>query len=214
MIIHYSRTGYNGDFTYTSVCGERVKTHQDTESSSINPELTNCEKCLKTKEYNIDLNDLKTHNPNITRRIYIESDILKADEFRNAQREAAGYVKKNGGEVTDRVFADVLDKAWHALDITWNAVKDADEIYATTSLMPIIGNSYTGAPVIFNGMCERAVKEDLRNKKVFILNSLDNIYWDMIDGKTFKKAFKHNELYMYDENYELAKVNVSKIKVK
>jgi len=212
MILHYSRTGYNGNFTYTSVCGEQVKTHQDTESSTIHPELANCEKCLKTKEHTIDLNDLKTHN--ITRRIYIESDILKADEFRSAQRHIANYVKDNGGEVTDRVFSEVLDRAWHDLDKTWASVKDADEIYATTSLMPIIGNSYTGAPVIFDGMCERAVKEDLRNKKVFILNSLDNIYWDMIDGKTFKKAFKHNELYMYDENNDLTKINVSKIKVK
>ena len=78
--------------------------------------------------------------------------------------------------------------------------------------MPLIGGSYTGAPVIFNGMCERAVKEDVVGKSVYILNQVDNIEWDMIDMKVMKKAFKDNELYMLDEELEIIKVDVSKIK--
>lgn len=48
--IHYSREGYNGDFTYTSVCGKQVKTHQDNESSSIYPnEASGCIESKKKK---------------------------------------------------------------------------------------------------------------------------------------------------------------------
>jgi len=110
----------------------------------------------------------------------------------------------------DRVFSKILDYAWHDLEATWDAVKNADEIYSTTSLMPLCGG-YSGAPVIFNGMCERAVKEKISGKKVFILNSLENIEWDSIDKKIMKKAFKNNDLYMYDEEHNLVKIDVKKI---
>jgi hypothetical protein len=106
-----------------------------------------------------------------------------------------------------------LDYAWHDLENTWAAVKISDEIYATSSLMPLTGGSYIGAPVIFNGMCERAVKENVTGKSVIILNTLENIEWGMIDMKIMKKAFKDNDLYMYDENYDnLVKVDIKKLK--
>lgn len=210
--IHYSRSGYNGNFTYTSVCGKTVKTHQDNEDSTIHPEESNCKACKKTKELLIDLADKIVTKEVIKRRIYIESDILQADEFRSAQRGIAAYVKENGLKCVDRVFSDVLDYAWHDLAKTWQAVKDADEIYATSSLVPLTGGSYTGAPVIFNGMCERALKENITGKSVFILNELKNIDWYMIKIDVMKKVFKDNDLYMYDENYDLIKVNVAKIK--
>ena len=43
-------------------------------------------------------------------------------------------------------------------------------------------------------------------------NTLSSIYWDMIDLKLMKKAFKKNHLYMYNDNHEFAKVDVTKIK--
>ncbi len=196
--IHYSRTGYNGDFTYTSVCGKKVKTHQDNEESTIHPEEANCKKCIKTVQYKTDLNDcVGKGDTTIKRRIFIESDILQADELRSAQGDVADFIEKEGLKYVDRVFSKVLDAAWHDLEKTWEAVKKADEIYATSSLMPLSGGSYMGAPVIFNGMMERAIK---------------NIYWDMIDMKLMKQAFKNNELYMYDDKYNLVKIDVSKIK--
>lgn len=208
--LHYTRTGYNGDYTYDSICGKKVKI----ESVTVSPDKVTCKKCLEHKKYKIDLKDLLGKgDETIKRRIFIESDILQADEFSGAQREAYDLAKENGLKCVDKVFSEVLDYAWHNLEKTWEAVKKADEIYADSSLMPLSGNSYNGAPVIFNGMCERAVKEKLTGKKVIILNSLKNIYWGMIDIKMMKKAFRDNDLYMYDDNHDkLIKVDISKIK--
>lgn len=211
-LIHYSRYGYNGDLTHTSVCGKKVKSNQDKETTTIHPKEVNCKKCFATKEYQTDLSDFNITKVDTKRRIYIESDILHADEFTTAQRSVYLFIENKGLRCVGRVFSDVLDFAWHDLEQTWEAVKQADEIYAKSSLMPLIGNSYTGAPVIFNGMCERAIKEKITGKSVIILNSLKNINWDMIEIDIMKKAFKENNLYMYDENYELTKVDTSKIK--
>lgn len=211
-LTHYSRNGYNGNYTYTSVCGKEVNTHQVNETSTIHPEEANCKECLQSKEYKTDLEDTTLTKPGIKRRIYIESDILQANELRNAQRHVLKFAKKNKLKCVDRVFSQVLDRAWHDLDKTWKAVKDADEIYATSSLMPLFGGSYMGAPVIFNGMCERAVKENVTGKSVIIFNQLENIEWYMINKKLMKQAFESNDLYMYDDDYELAKVDISTIK--
>lgn len=209
-IIHYSRTGYNGNYNYSSVCGKLVKTHQDNQESSIYPELANCKKCIATKEFKADTAKIPD---GIKVRIYIESDILHADEFRRAQREVISFAKAQGLKCVDRAFSKVLEFAWHDLEGTWKAVKDADEIYSTSSLMPLCGNSYMGAPVIFDGMCERAIKEKITGKSVIILNHLSNICWDYIDIGIMKKAFKKNELYMYDDTGEgIIKIDISKIK--
>jgi len=210
--IHYSRTGYNGGYTYTSVCGKEVKTHQDSEESSIHPDEANCEKCKASKEYKADLQESKETKNGIKRRIYIESDILQADEFRDAQSDVSRFAKDKGLKVVDRVFSQVLDYAWHDLEKTWDAVRKADEVYAVSSLIPLSGGSYMGAPVIFNGMCERAVKEKITGKSIIILNKLKNINWYMIDVDLMKKAFSENAFYMYDDDYELTEIDVSKIK--
>ena len=208
--VHYSREGYNGSYTYTSVCGKQVKTHQDDEASSIYPEDANCEKCLATHEFKVDADKTKT---DIKIRIYIESDILQADEFRNAQRAVEGFAEEKGLKCVDRVFSQVLDRAWHDLERTWQAVKDADEIYSTSSFVPLCGNPSMGAPVIFNGMCKRAIAENITGKSVIVLNQLKNICWDYIDIPAMKQAFKQNSLFMYDDEYEnLVKVEISKIK--
>jgi len=209
-IIHYTRTGYNGDLTYDSICGKKIKSID----ISISPENTTCPKCLAHADHKIDLNDqLGKGDISIKRRIFIESDILQGHELRRAQRAVSGFAKDKNLKCVDRVFSEILDYAWHDLEKTWSAVKKADEIYADSSLMPLSGGSYMGAPVIFNGMCERAVKEGLIGKSVIILNTLDNIYWDMIDLKLMKQAFKKNDLYMYDETHEnIVKIDVSKIK--
>jgi hypothetical protein len=208
--IHYSRTGYNGDYTYTSVCGKKVATHQKNETSSIYPEDANCQDCLAELAYKADIEKEKT---GIKIRIYLESDILQSGEFRNAQREVYRFAEQNGLNCVERIFSQVIDRAWHDLDKTWQAVKNADEIYSTSSLLPLCGDANMGAPVIFNGMCARAVKEKINGKSVIILNHLSSINWYYIDIGTMKKAFKKNSLYMYDDSGEgLIKIDVSQIK--
>lgn len=146
------------------------------------------------------------------RRIFIESDILHKDELMSVKRTVALLLEKRGDEFDENnIFDEALDFAWHDIEKTWLAVKAADEIYANSSLMPLIGNSYMGAPVIFNGMCERAIKENVTGKSVIILRPLKDMDWEMIDFKLMKKAFKSNELFVL-ENRVLVKVDVSKIK--
>ena len=78
-------------------------------------------------------------------RIFIESDILHDDEFRHAQREVANLLDDRGEKFDeDKIFDKALDFAWRDLEKTWAAVKEADEIYADSSLMPLVGNSYMG----------------------------------------------------------------------
>ena len=211
-ILHYSRKGYGGKFNFKSACGKELKTHQDDYSYTIHPHKATCVECLGSNELKTDLKDYQTFSRLITRRIYIESDMLSSSEFGTAQRRVGLLLDNAEKPCVDRVFSDVLDYAWHDLETTWLAVKDADEIYATSSLLPLISQSYTGAPVIFNAMCERAIKENVTGKAVYILNTLSSIYWDMIDLKLMKKAFKKNHLYMYNDNHEFAKVDVTKIK--
>lgn len=212
-IIHYSRYGYNGDYTYTSACGNRIKTHQEAERCSIYPEETNCDKCKETIVFK---SDLQSKQEGIKVRIYLESDILSASEFRGSQREVLLLVKEQGLKCVDRVFSTVLERAWHDLENTWKFVKEADEIYANSSLLPLCGNPSMGAPAIFNGMCDRAIKENITGKSVIILNYLKYVNWDYIDIAKMKKAFKANSLFMYDDSDNsygnLIKVDIGKIK--
>ena len=144
-------------------------------------------------------------------RIYIESDILHDDEYRSAQRQVHLILEEQGEDCIPNIFDKALDFAWHDLEKTWNEVKSADEIYSSTSLLPLAGG-YTGAPVIFDGMCEKAINENITGKSVYVLREFDNIYWDRIDIKLMKKAFKNNNLYVYDENRNIIKVDMKKFK--
>lgn len=211
--IHYT-VGYGGKLNYITTCGKEIHSHDEAEKATIDPEKVTCEDCKSKKDWKEDFGYATGSSKENVRRIFIESDIIHADDLRNAQRAVYDLCEEKGVPCTRRVFAEVLDYAWHDLEKTWAAVKKADEIYADSSLMPLFGGSYMGAPVIFNGMCERALKEGIEGKSVFILNTMKNIYWDMIDIPLMKKVFKKNSLYMYDEKYNIQKVDVSKIKSK
>lgn len=208
--IHYT-VGYGGKLNYFTTCGKEIHSHSETDAATVDPTQVTCEKCKSNQEWKDDHGYCTGEFREKIRRIFIESDVIHASELRTAQREVRELCESKGEKCTTRVFSDVLEYAWHDLEKTWEAVKTADEIYADSSLMPLIGGSYTGAPVIFNGMCGRAIKEGVEGKSVFILNSVKNIYWDMIDIPLMQKAFEKNSLYMYDENNNIQKVDVTKI---
>lgn len=206
-IIHYA-LGYGGNLNYNCICGKEIHSHSKEESARIDLSLVDCPDCLENKIYLQDLAEVNSSD--FKRRIYIESDILSSTELRSAQRDVRNIIGDKS-TASRRVFNEILDFAWHNLEKTWVAVKKADEIYATSSLMPLCGNSYMGAPVIFNGMCERAVKENITGKDIYILNSLEYINWYMIDIPLMKKAFEKNNLFMYDDKYEMSKIDVTNI---
>jgi hypothetical protein len=209
-IIHYT-VGYGGKLNYFTTCGKEIHSHSETEDATVDPAEVTCDSCKSNKQWKEDFGYRTGSLKEEIRRIFIESDIIHADELRGAQTDVYMLCKKMHKKCIKRVFSEVLDHAWHDLEKTWEAVKKADEIYANSSLMPLVGGSYIGAPVIFNGMCERALKEGIDGKSVFILNKIKDIYWEMIDIPLMKKAFKKNSLYMYDEKYDIQKVDVSKI---
>ena len=146
------------------------------------------------------------------RRIFIESDVLDEEDLRSSQRAASYFMEESGEKFREEVFDEVITSAWHHLDETWQSVKNADEIWANTSLMPLIGNSYMGAPVIFNGMMERAIKENVSGKSVFITRSLSSIDWYMIKVDLMSKVFDKNKLFAYDENTKMTEISMKQIR--
>ncbi len=210
--IHYT-VGYGGNLNYKTMCGKEISSHSKIEEATIDPMKVTCKKCLETKEWREDLdNVIGANRTDIKRRIYIESDILHADELGDAQNTVECLCDEKKVKYVRRIFSEVLDFAWHDLERTWASVKRADEIYSNSSLLPLSGGSYMGAPVIFNGMCERAIKEGVTGKDVYILNSFKNVSWGMIKIDLMKQAFKNNNLFMYNDDYDMIKINVSKIK--
>ena len=129
------------------------------------------------------------------KRLFIESDILHEDDLQTAERRVAELLEGAGEKVPKKIFHTTIDYAWHALAKVWELVLSHDEIYANSSLMPLVGNSYTGAPVIFNAIMAKAIEENLSGKKVFLLTKLKDLEWDMIKVELLPKAFKNNSLY-------------------
>lgn len=211
--MHYTE-GYAGKLNYFTFCKKEIYSHSETDRATVDPKLVTCPKCKKDKRFLIDWADNSTIYPDIKRRIFIESDILHTSEIHSTQRTVARLCATKRVKCVRRVFTEILDKAWHNLGATWEAIKKADEIYANSSLLPLCGGSYTGAPVIFNSMCEKAIAEKIFGKDVYILRQLKDIDWYMIQKETTLKAFTVNNLFMYDENYDIAKIDPLTIKFK
>lgn len=210
-VIHYAM-GYGGHLNYHTICEKEIHSHSDIEDATLHPEDVDCAKCKATKIWTQDYQDFTVIDKTIKRRIYLESDVLSESELRSAQRDVARLCDNKKLKYIRRVFSDVLDYAWHDLDKTWKAVKLSDEIYSNSSLFPLSGGSYIGAPVIFNGMCERAISENVTGKDVYILRNLKDIDWDMIKIPIMQKAFKKNNLFMYNDEFDIVKIDVTKIK--
>ena len=113
------------------------------------------------------------------KRLFIESDVLKEDEFRTAQRRVALVLEETGKSFTKNVFDEKVDFAWHKPSEAWEAVKRADEIYGNTSLVPLCGyGSYTGSPVVMDVMMKKAIEENITGKSVIFLpaSSLSDLW--------------------------------------
>ena len=153
------------------------------------------------------------------KRLFLETDVLQADELRSAQRQVSNYLEDKGIAFSKDVFDEVKDFAWHKGEDAWEAVKRCDEIYSDSALVPLCGyGSYTGSVVVMDVMMQKAITENIKGKSLYFLRSFDDIKWDGIDYKLFKKCFKKgvNDLYAreYDKEYNtrFELVDVSKIK--
>lgn len=147
------------------------------------------------------------------RRVFIDSDFIDEDEVSSAKRTLYHILSDSGVQFNeDEPFNDVVGRAWHEPDKAWEVVKNSDEIYASTSLVPLCGyGTYTGSVVVMDVMMQKAIDEKIKGKSVYFLRQYKNIEWDGIDLKLLPKAFKNNKLYTLeyvDENYSQAFVEV------
>lgn len=145
------------------------------------------------------------------KRIFIDSVKADEDEVESAEFTIEIMLNKKNLPIPTPIFNQVVSNAWHEADIAWEAVKSADEIYANSSLVPLSGfNSYTGSPVVFDVMMEKAITEDVRGKSVFFMRPFKNIYWEQIDVELLDKAFKHNFIYTLEDR-DFVQVDIDKV---
>lgn len=153
------------------------------------------------------------------RRMFIETDFLQEDELRSAKRSVREYLGENSIPFSNEIFDEVSDFAWQRGEAAWEAVKRCDEIYSDSSLVPLSGyGTYTGSVVIMDVMMKKAIDENITGKSLYFLRDFEDIEWEGINYKLFKKCFGKgmNKLYTkkYDEEYNMTfeLVDVSKMK--
>jgi hypothetical protein len=148
----------------------------------------------------------------MTKRLFIDSDVLDEGELHTAQLHVELYLEAKGIPFCKDVFDEIIANAWHEPVPAWEAVLRADEIYASSGLVPLCGyGSYTGSPVVMDVMMQRAVDDKITGKSVIFLRPYKDIDWENVDSKLLKKVFKkNNKLFTFDNN-ELRQVDVNKI---
>lgn len=149
------------------------------------------------------------------KRLFIESDVLQEDELSSSQCSVALYLESQNIPYNEKdVFDEVVEYAWHEADKAWDAVKRADEIYASSGLVPLCGyGSYTGAPVVMDVMMKKAIEEKITGKSLIFLRDYKDVDWEQIDIKLMPKAFANNKLFTmeYDNGYKLKPVDIEKL---
>lgn len=142
-------------------------------------------------------------------RLYIEADQkLDEDEIETVTgfcTHAAGLPMSFNPE---HFFHQIIINAVHEGDSVWEAVKAADEIYVSTALIPLVYGGNFGSPSLFNSMMYKVIEENVRGKKLFMCGADRRIWWSNIKQDWFKKAFRHNALYLQtDEGWQRADIN-------
>lgn len=147
------------------------------------------------------------------KRLFLESDILIEDELGTCQCTVELIHKKKGITIDNpEVFDVVIDKATWRLKEVWDAIKDCDEIYSNSSLLPL-GGSYNGSPLILDKMCENCIKEDIRGKSLYFLVPIKSVSFGWIDLSNLKMALTHNKLYAINhDTWEFDEINPKSLK--
>ena len=188
-VIHYSKYGYNGNFTCTSSCGKEIHTHNDKENkSSINIDIVDCQECKDSETYKQDIE-------NFYKNLYLEVDFLTASEYRTSLRTIR-YASK------DIRIDRVIENADHDKLKTWEEIKKYENIYFSSSFYPLVVGSI-GAPYLLQALCKKALEENITGKNIYCINSGENLDLEWIDDKnSVIEAFKNNKFYVLDDEYE------------
>lgn len=145
------------------------------------------------------------------KRIFIESDILKESEVQSVLRSVddSGMMLVSHRNAK-KFFDKIIGRAMFDFDGTWKHVKEADEIYISSAIIPIDG-CYRGSPELFNGFMKLSIKENITGKKVYINRMRDSIHWRNLEKKLVNKCFKKNYLYALNGDHEFEQVDIDKL---
>lgn len=136
-----------------------------------------------------------------TKRLFVEID--KTNEHNEWELSCH---KNSCRRICDRSMPDTEKQKdekfwWKTVDNArfqpklFEYIQKADEIYMSTSIMPLVGGTSIGSPETWHAMLQAAAKTGLSGKKVFISRPHDDIYWENLDHKLVSTVFKNNELY-------------------
>lgn len=84
-------------------------------------------------------------------------------------------------------FNKILGVADRDFNVTWQAVKDADEIYIDSALI----NSYmnTGSGNIFNMLMHKAIDEKITDKSIFFFRDFESVKWHNLNKRLVEQVF-------------------------
>ena len=151
------------------------------------------------------------------KRIFIEID--RDNEYNRSMLDATldGCLESTLGfetdvkvsEFFDRIICDARNE-----ENLFQYIMKADEIYMSTSIVPLVFGTLVGSPHLWNTMMLKAVEHNLSGKKIFNLNSFKSIHWEYLDKTLFKKAFSNNQLFILDNDSNWIEVKFDEINKK
>ncbi len=98
-------------------------------------------------------------------------------------------------------FWKIIDNARFEPNL-FEYIKEADEIYMSTAIIPLVHGTDIGSPELWNSMMQAAIKHNITGKKIFNQREYGHIQWDNLDKKLLDGAFKKNYLYVMDTECE------------
>lgn len=91
-------------------------------------------------------------------------------------------------------------------------ILEADEIYMSTAIMPLVAYTSIGSPDLWNTMMKLSVEHNVTGKKIFNQRVYKDIEWGNLDKKLLDAAFKTNFLYVASDDYDKwAQVDIDKV---
>ena len=140
-------------------------------------------------------------NPEAPTRLYVEGEgeLETMQELHHAQR-IVHFI--NGPGRTTEVFDTKIYEALFNGQEVWAQVKKHDQIYCSTSLIPLYGAVGSGS--LFRNMIHLAASEGVAGKEIYIVNRFESISWHELDSFALTaKVFESNKLFVWDPEVDV-----------
>lgn len=151
-----------------------------------------CQKCINII--------LKREEEPSKKRLFIEVHQINehTKDDLESDLDSCQYISNNNEK---KFFWKVVDNARFEPKL-FDYIQEAEEIYMSTSIVPLVSHTRIGSPEVWDKMMKLAVAENVTGKKVFISRCKEDIEWGNLDKKLLRKAFKKNQLYTAERNQE------------